>query len=170
VTVHQLSRTDARRIAVRAQLLDANRPVDLIDTVRPLTLLQDDRTAAVAPNAELVIWSRLGSSCPRTAVADAVDEQSLIDVQGVLRPAEDLALYRSEMAEWPGVDEVPPWLQGQARWVRANDAFRQDVLDELRRDVAPARRNRRPLFRRLQRGRDRQVERPERRRGVRTRS
>jgi uncharacterized protein len=132
--VHQLSRTDARRIAVRAQLLDGNRPVDLADTVRHLTLLQDDRTAAVAPNAELVIWSRLGSSCPRTAVADAVDEQSLIDVQGVLRPAEDLALYRSEMAEWPGVDDVPPWLQGQAAWVRANEAFRQDLLDELRRD------------------------------------
>lgn len=132
--VHQLSRTDARRIAVRAQLLDANPPTDLLDTVRHLTLLQDDRTAAVAPNAELVIWSRLGSSCPRTAVADAVDEQSLIDVQGVLRPADDIALYRSEMAEWPGLDEVPSWLQGQARWVKANDAFRQDLLDELRRD------------------------------------
>ncbi len=53
VIVHQLSRTDARQIAVRAQLLDANRPTDLLDTVRHLTLLQDDRTAAVAPNAPL---------------------------------------------------------------------------------------------------------------------
>ena len=52
----------------------------------------------------------------------------------MLRPAEDLALYRREMAQWPGVGEVPPWLQGQATWVRANDAFRQDLLDELRRD------------------------------------
>ena len=134
MVVHQLSRADARRIAVRAQLLDANRPVDLMDTVRHLTLLQDDRTAAVAPNAELVIWSRLGSSCPRTAVAEAVDEQSLIDVQGVLRPAEDVALYRGEMAEWPGVTENPDWRQSRAAWVRANDAFRQDLVDELRRD------------------------------------
>ncbi len=39
-----------------------------------------------------------------TAVADAVDEQSLIDLHGMLRPAEDIALYRSEMAEWPGAD------------------------------------------------------------------
>jgi len=38
VIVHLLSRTDARRIAVRAQLLEANRPVDLVDTVRHLTL------------------------------------------------------------------------------------------------------------------------------------
>ena len=131
--VHQLSRTDARRIAVRAQLLDANRPVDLMETVRHLTLLQDDRTAAVAPNAELVIWSRLGSSCPRASVAEAVDEQALIDVQGVLRPAEDIALYRAEMAEWPGSDG-PDWRHNRANWIKTNDAFRQDLIDELRRD------------------------------------
>jgi uncharacterized protein YcaQ len=134
VTVHQLSRTDARRIAVRAQLLDRPRPDDLAETVRHLTLLQDDQTAAVAPNAALVVWSRLGSTCPRTAVADAVDEQALIDVQGLLRPAEDLALYRAEMAEWPGLDEVPSWLEGQAAWVQANEGFRRDLLDELRRE------------------------------------
>jgi uncharacterized protein len=34
VTVHQVSRADARQIAVRAQLLDASRPTDLLDTVR----------------------------------------------------------------------------------------------------------------------------------------
>jgi uncharacterized protein YcaQ len=134
VVIHELSRTDARRIAVRAQLLDSNRPSDLLDTVRHLTLLQDDQTAAVAPNAALVAWSRLGSTCPRNAVADALDEQALIDVQGLLRPAEDLALYRAEMADWPGVGEVPNWLEGQAAWVQANEGFRRDLLDELRRE------------------------------------
>ncbi len=134
VIAHQLSRTDARRIAVRAQLLTRDRPSDLIEMVRHLTLLQNDRTAAVAPSAELVAWSRLGSSCPRTAVADAADELRLIEVQGLLRPAEDLALYRAEMAEWPGVGEVPSWLEGQAAWVRANDGFRRDLLEELMRD------------------------------------
>jgi uncharacterized protein YcaQ len=129
-----LSRRDARRIAVRAQLLDSTRPSDLAETVRHLTLLQNDLTAAVAPSASLVAWSRLGSSCPRSAVADAVEEQSLIDLQGMLRPVEDLVLYRAEMAEWPGADGVPYWLEGQAAWVRANDGFRRDLLDELRRD------------------------------------
>ncbi|MDQ2959250.1 MAG: winged helix DNA-binding domain-containing protein [Actinomycetota bacterium] len=132
--VHQLSRADARRIAVRAQLLDSPRPAGLAETVRHLTLLQNDPTAAVAPSAELVVWSRLGSSCPRHAVTDAFDEQSLIDLQGMLRPAEDLVLYRSEMAEWPGVGEVPYWLESAADWVRANDGFRRDLLDELMRD------------------------------------
>ena len=62
MTVHELSRPDARRIAVRAQLLGSERPGGLLDLVRRLTLLQIDPTAAIAPNADLVAWSRLGSS------------------------------------------------------------------------------------------------------------
>jgi hypothetical protein len=40
VTVHELPRADARRIAVRAQLLDGERPGGLLDLVRHLTLLR----------------------------------------------------------------------------------------------------------------------------------
>ena len=40
--IHQLSRADARRIAVRAQLLDSPRPSDLLDTVRALSMFQLD--------------------------------------------------------------------------------------------------------------------------------
>jgi uncharacterized protein YcaQ len=54
VTVHRLSRTDARRVAVRAQLLEGKRPTEFLDIVRRLTLLQIDPTAAIAPNADLV--------------------------------------------------------------------------------------------------------------------
>ena len=42
--VHELSRTDARRIAVRAQLLTKQRPTDLVETVRQLTLVQIEPT------------------------------------------------------------------------------------------------------------------------------
>ena len=38
--VHQLSRVDARRIAVRAQWLDSERPTDLMTVLRHLTMLQ----------------------------------------------------------------------------------------------------------------------------------
>jgi uncharacterized protein YcaQ len=57
VTVHKLSRTDARRIAVRAQLLDSSRPATLLDAVRQLTLLQRDpagRAALLSPFDRLV--------------------------------------------------------------------------------------------------------------------
>jgi hypothetical protein len=62
VSVHRLIKAQARRIAVRAQVLDMPRPTDLVAVVRKLTLLQIDPTAAVAPSADLAAWRRLGSS------------------------------------------------------------------------------------------------------------
>jgi uncharacterized protein YcaQ len=134
VIVHRLSRTDARRIAVRAQLLDARRSAGLLDVVRRLTMLQIDRTAAIAPSADLVAWSRLGSSYSPAELEDALARLTLIELQGMIRPAEDLALYRAEMAEWPGRGNVPGWRAANARWVEYNEAFRRDILDRLRRD------------------------------------
>jgi uncharacterized protein len=132
--VHQLSRQDARRVAVRAQLLTVDRPADLMDVVRHLTLLQHDPISAVAPSADLVLWSRLGSSYDPGELRDALDEQRLIDHQGLIRPSEDLALYRAEMAVWPGTGELRPWQVSNAAWVEANDACRLDLLERLRAD------------------------------------
>jgi uncharacterized protein YcaQ len=134
MTVHHLSRTDARRLAVRAQLLDAHRPDDLFDVVRRLTMLQNDPAAAVAPSADLVLWSRLGSSYSAERLRDAVDEQSLIELHGRVHPAEDLALYRAEMAEWPGRPPLRDWMEGLREWVDANNGCRVDILARLRAD------------------------------------
>jgi uncharacterized protein len=131
VIIHQLSRTDARRVAVRAQLLESDRPGCLLDTVRHLTLLQADLTAAVAPSAELVAWSRLGSSYSPADLAGALRERTLIELRGMIRPCEDLALYTADMAEWPGRGPFPDWREDTLRWVQANDACRLDVLDRL---------------------------------------
>ena len=131
---HQLSRADARRVAVRAQLLTAERPSDLFDVVRHLTVLQAEPTSAVAPSADLVLWSRLGPSYDASALRDAIDEQRLIEHQGFVRPAEDLALLRAEMAQWPGAGDLKEWQVARADWVDANDACRRDLLDRLRRD------------------------------------
>lgn len=65
---------------------------------------------------------------------DALDEQRLIDHQGLIRPSEDLALYRAEMAVWPGVGELRPWQVSVAAWVEANDVCRHDLLERLRGD------------------------------------
>ena len=62
VTVHELSRRDARRIAVRAQLLDRTRPADMYEVVRRLTALQNDPTwtqESVSARVGLMLDGRL---------------------------------------------------------------------------------------------------------------
>ncbi len=125
--VHELSRRDARRIAVRAQLLTASRPTDLVETVRRLSLVQVEPTNAVAPSAELVLWSRLGSGFSARELWDAVDEQRLVQLHQTLRVPEDVALLRAEMAE-------DYHSGGGDGWVQANNDFRRDLLERLRAD------------------------------------
>ena len=133
--VHELTKADARRICVQAQLLDEPRPGDLLEVVRHLTILQAEPTAPLgAPSADLVLWSRLGSSYDRGQLRDAIDEQVLIDHQGFFRPSEDLALFRAEMSIWPGREPLKEWQRDNARWVEANDGCRREILDLLRRE------------------------------------
>src|SRR5271170_1810456 len=133
MAVHELSRADARRIAVRAQLLDRSRPAGLLDVVRRLTLLQIDPVAAVAPSADLVAWSRLGSSYVRADLDAALENRTLLELLALIRPAEDLALYRADMAGWDRAErgELSGWRATYRDWVRANDACRRDILDRL---------------------------------------
>jgi hypothetical protein len=131
VTVHELSRTDARRIAVRAQLLDSSRPAELRDVVRQLTLLQVDPTAAIVPNADLAAWSRLGSSYSPAGLNAGLENRTLLELRAMIRPGEDLVLYRAEMAQWPGRGKLPYWREYHRDWVGANDRCRLDILDRL---------------------------------------
>ncbi len=133
MTVHELSRLDARRIAVRAQLLDRSRPAGLLDVVRRLTLLQIDPVAAIAPNADLVAWSRLGSSYAPAELDTALADRQLLELRAMIRPSEDLALYCAEMAHWDGAElgDLPGWRTSRRDWVRANDTCRLDILDRL---------------------------------------
>src|SRR5580693_7723065 len=132
--VHRLTRPDARRIAVRAQLLTGQRPPDLLTVVRRLTMLQLDPVSAIAPSADLVAWSRLGSSYEPKHLQGAVADRDLIELLAFLRPAEDLALYRGEMAGWSGNGEANEWKAFRREWVAANERCRLDILDRLRKD------------------------------------
>ena len=137
--VHRLQKAEARRIAVRAQLLDARRPTDLLAVVSHLTFLQVDPTAAIAPSADLVLWTRLGDAYRPEQLTQALErDRSLYEVRAIIRPTADLPLQLPEMAAWPFAGEakrhhaIPG--PSAARWLEANDAFRQDVLKLLRKD------------------------------------
>ena len=104
--MRELSKAEARRIAVRAQLLTGARPRSLLELVQHLTLLQYDQTAAVAPSADLVAWSRVGSSYAAHELVGELESRTLVELHGMIRPSEDIALYRAEMAAWPGSGEL----------------------------------------------------------------
>jgi hypothetical protein len=134
VTTHHLTREQARRIAVRAQWLHRDRPPGLLDLVRHLTFLQVDLTASVAPSADLVAWSRLGSAYSPADLEAALGNQALVELRGRIRPAEDLALYRAEMAGWDNGGAADDWPAASRDWVAANHGCRLDILNLLRTD------------------------------------
>jgi uncharacterized protein YcaQ len=138
VTVRRLTRQQARRIAVRAQLLEADRPPDLLRVVDRLTFLQLDPTAAVAPSADLVAWARLGSAYQPSLLQQALEKDRTLfehrylepetvpmGVVAMVRPMADLGLYLAEMADWSSGHP------SRVAWVTANDGFRRRVLDLL---------------------------------------
>ncbi|MGD9955719.1 MAG: crosslink repair DNA glycosylase YcaQ family protein [Candidatus Nanopelagicales bacterium] len=134
MTAHRLSVDDARRAAVRAQLLTADRPGDLLSMVRHLTLLQYEPTAAIAPSAHVVAWSRLGRQYAMADLDDALARQELIELGLMIRPREDIALYRAEMAEWPGHGDLRDWQIDTEEWLLDNAECRADILAALRAD------------------------------------
>jgi uncharacterized protein len=120
--VHRLTKAEARRIAVRAQLLDAPRPTELLPVVQQLTLLQIDPTSAVAPSADLVAWSRLGSAYQPDDLKQALEQdRTLFEFDALVRPIGDLGLYLAGAADRPSYERSRAWL-------RDNDRFRSDIL------------------------------------------
>jgi uncharacterized protein YcaQ len=91
-----VSTEEARRIAVRSQLLDGS-ATRVLDTVRRLGFLQLDPIATVAPPQQLVLWSRLGPY--DTAELDRLlwKERKLFEYDAFLYPIEDLPLQRARM-------------------------------------------------------------------------
>ena len=122
----------ARRIAVRAQLLDGA-ATDVLDTVRRLGFLQMDPIATVATPQHLVLWSRLGSF--DTAELDRLlwEERELFEYDAFIYPIEDLPLQRARMARRRrgGKLKRDQWVRD---FLRENARFRRHVLRELERN------------------------------------
>ncbi|WP_265446485.1 DNA glycosylase AlkZ-like family protein [Flexivirga meconopsidis] len=132
--VHHLSKADARRIAVRAQLLSAPRPTDLRAVLGHLYAVQVDLVNAVAPSPELVCWSRLGPAYRPGELHDLVASGELIEFGTFVRPAADIRLFRAEMALWPGRTPLRDWEIAHSEWFEANFLCRDDILAQLRAD------------------------------------
>lgn len=128
VDMRTLDRDEARRIAVRAQLLDAYPPQSLLEVVDHLTLLQIDPTNAIAPSADLVAWTRLGADYAPSDLTFALErDRSLVEYASFVRPMADMGVHLALAGEWPR-------LPRGREWVEANARFREDVLARLAAD------------------------------------
>jgi uncharacterized protein YcaQ len=121
----------ARRIAVRAQLLDGSAR-GVLDTVRRLGFLQLDPIATVATPQHLVLWSRLGAF--DTSELDRLlwDQRKLFEWNAFVYPVESLPIVRAWIRRRRRSTRYSHdrWRQG---FLKENPAFRRYVLRELER-------------------------------------
>lgn len=97
-----------------------------MEAVDALSLVNIDPTAAVAPSADHIVWSRIGWPYQPADLARAIeDDRAVFEWAGFYRSMQDLPLYLPIMRAWPRYRD-------QREWLAANDAFRGDVLDRLR--------------------------------------
>jgi len=126
--LREVGAEEARRIAVRAQLLDGS-ATDVLSTVRHLGFLQLDPISVVAPPQHLVLWSRLGDRYDPAELDRLLwEERLLVEWNAFLWPAEDLPLLRARMRR---TDR--PLDRRLIDFLKENAAYRRYVLRELER-------------------------------------
>jgi len=124
--MHVLSRDDARRLVVRAQLLDAQRPGDIVEVAEQLGSIKIDPTDVIAPSEQSIPWSRIGWSYEPGQLRKAVEQDRLLfEFDGHFHAS---SLMPALVARMRG-----RVFRAQAReWLAANKRFRADVLARLR--------------------------------------
>jgi uncharacterized protein YcaQ len=122
-----VSLAQARRIAVRAQLLDGG-ATSVLDTVRRLGFLQIDPISSVAPPQHLVLWSRLGAFDIAELDRLLWQDRKLFESGAFIRPIEDLPLIMARMKRRRGKQMYE--VRG-AEFLRTNARFKRHLLREL---------------------------------------
>jgi uncharacterized protein YcaQ len=126
----------ARRIAVRAQLLDGS-ATSVLDTIRKLGFLQMDPIATVATPQRLVLWSRLGPHNPEQLDRLLWADKKLFEWRAFIYPIEDLPLIRAlTRRRWSHLKRD----QWAKQFLQEQSALKRYVLRELeRRGPIPSR-------------------------------
>jgi uncharacterized protein YcaQ len=125
--VRLVSPEEARRIAVRSQLLDGS-ATSVLDTVRRLGFLQLDPIATVAPAQHLVLFSRLRRYDRSELDRLLWEERALFEWNAYIWPLEELPLIRALMHRRRGRYAGERWAN---EFLHANPRFKRYVLTTL---------------------------------------
>ena len=117
----------ARRIAIRAQLLDDSAD-GVLATVRRLGFLQIDPISSVAPPQRLVLWSRLGPYDSAELDRLIWEERKLFEWGAFIWPIEDFPLIRARMRRRRGKYKYE---QQGTEFLQTNARFKRHLLREL---------------------------------------
>ena len=126
----EVTPAEARRIAVRAQLLDGS-ATDVLSTVRHLGRLQIDPIATVAPPQYLVLWSRLGPYDRAELDRLLWEKRKLFEFSAFIYPIEDLPLMQALMRAPLGTRKVDQWAK---QFMQEQAGLKRYILRELKRD------------------------------------
>ncbi len=121
---------EARRIAVRAQLLDGT-ATSLLDTVRRLGFLQIDPISTVAPPQYLVPWSRIGPYDRGELDRLLWKQKKLFEWNAYIWPIEDFPLVRARMRKRR---DTYTFERRATEFLQTNARFKRYVLGELERN------------------------------------
>jgi uncharacterized protein YcaQ len=122
-----VSLAQARRIAVRSQLLDGSAK-GVLQTVRRIGFLQIDPISTVAPPQRLVLWSRLGPYDPGELDRLLWNDRKLFEWGAFIWPIEDFPLIRARMRRRRGTYTFE---KRGTEFLRTNARFKRHLLREL---------------------------------------
>jgi len=126
----EVTREQARRVAVRAQGLDGS-ATGVLDTVRRLGFLQMDPISTVAPPQYLVLWSRLGPYDRAELDRLLWDGKQLFEWNAFIWPIEDLPLVRALMRGQARGRYA--WQRRTSEGLKGNAGFWRHGIDALAR-------------------------------------
>ena len=124
----EVSRDEARRIAVRAQALDGSAS-GVLDTVHRLGYLQLDPISTVAAPQHLVLFSRLGKAYDRSELHRLLAEKVLFEWSAFLWPRESLPIIRAWMRRPRRPDSI--WTPRIDEFLKANARLRRYLRKEF---------------------------------------
>lgn len=124
--MREITREQARTIAIGAGLLDDDRPADVVEVAEQLGRIKIDPTRVIAPSEHMMMYSRIGEGYSPGDLKKALEtDRTLFEYDGMIYPA---SLLPAMYGIWRGTPRYP----NNLAWLESNRAEANEILAELR--------------------------------------